>query len=36
MHERAAYFGAELKIGGGPLLGTLVAMSLPLGLTSAK
>ena len=32
MHERAAYFGAELKITGKPAQGTLVAMSLPLGL----
>jgi PAS domain S-box-containing protein len=36
MHERAAYFGAELKIGRGPVLGTLVAMSLPLGLINVK
>jgi len=32
MHERAAYFGAELKITGAPALGTLVALYLPLGL----
>jgi PAS domain S-box-containing protein len=31
MHERAAYFGAELKITGAPAQGTLVALTLPLG-----
>ena len=36
MHERAAYFGADLKITGGPVQGTLVAMSLPLGLIDAE
>jgi len=36
MHERAAYFGADLKITGAPAQGTLVAMSLPLGLMNAE
>lgn len=36
MHERAAYFGADLKITGAPAQGTLVAMSLPLGLIDAE
>jgi PAS domain S-box-containing protein len=36
MHERAAYFGAELKITGMPARGTLVAMSLPLGLMNGQ
>lgn len=36
MHERAAYFGAELKITGVPSKGTLVAMSLPLGLINGQ
>jgi two-component system sensor histidine kinase UhpB len=31
MHERAAYFGAELKITGAPGQGTLVALTLPWG-----
>jgi PAS domain S-box-containing protein len=31
MHERAAYFSAELKITGAPAQGTLVALTLPLG-----
>jgi PAS domain S-box-containing protein len=33
MLERAAYFGAELKITGAPAQGTLVALTLPLGST---
>jgi PAS domain S-box-containing protein len=36
MHERAAYFGAELKIVGARVRGTLVAMSLPMGLIDGK
>jgi len=36
MHERAAYFGADLNITGAPAQGTLVAMSLPLGLIDAE
>ena len=36
MHERAAYFGADLKITGAPAQGTRVAMSLPLGLMNAE
>lgn len=36
MHERAAYFGAELKIVGAPVRGTLVALSLPMGLIDGK
>jgi PAS domain S-box-containing protein len=36
MHERAAYFGAELKIVGAPVRGTLIALSLPMGLIDGK
>jgi hypothetical protein len=36
MHERAAYFGAELKITGAPGQGTLYALTLTWGTSKSR